>query len=63
MAAAVFLKLRQAADSLDIMPNRGRLISGGRRELATVAPYLIRYRVMAKGVEILEIRHAAREPQ
>ena len=61
-AARVFLKLRRAADALDIQPNRGRPIGGGRRELTTVHPYLIRYRVTAEGVEILQVRHGARKP-
>jgi toxin ParE1/3/4 len=51
-----------AGQALDVQPLRGRPISGGRRELTTVYPYLIRYRVKATGVEILEVRHGARAP-
>ena len=62
VAIATFLKLRRAADSLDRMPNRGRPIAEGRRELTHVHPYLIRYRVKGGVVEILEVRHGAQEP-
>jgi toxin ParE1/3/4 len=39
----------------------GRPISRGRRELTIIAPYLIRYRVREGRVEILSIRHGARD--
>lgn len=55
-------RLIAAGQSLDIQPLRGRAIRAGRRELTTVYPYLIRYRLTAKGVEILEVRHGARKP-
>lgn len=55
-------RLRTAAAALDRFPARGRPISQGRRELTHVPPYLIRYRVTANGVRILEVRHGAREP-
>ena len=61
-AAAVFLNLRDAAASLDLMPDRGRPVGGHRRELTHVRPYVIRYRVKEGRVEILEIRHRARRP-
>jgi addiction module RelE/StbE family toxin len=56
------LRLWNAAESLAEHPERGRMIGKGRRELAVVRPYLIRYRIMAEGVEILTIRHGARRP-
>jgi len=34
----------------------------GRRELLSVNPYAIRYRVVGDAVEIVTIRHGAREP-
>ena len=55
-------RLVQAARSLETLPDRGRIISRGRRELAVIAPYLIRYRHQADQVVILEIRHGARMP-
>lgn len=55
-------RLIAAGQALDIQPHRGRPIGGGRRELTSVHPYLIRYRVTAKGVEILEVLHGARKP-
>lgn len=54
------LRLRAAGDSLENFPERGRAIASGRRELVTVPPYLIRYRVKAGVVERLTVRHGAR---
>jgi addiction module RelE/StbE family toxin len=56
------LRLWNAAESLGEQPERARLIGNGRRELAIVRPYLIRYRVKGDVVEILTIRHGARRP-
>ena len=53
-------RLKLAAAALDRYPNRGRLISHDRRELAHVRPYLFHYRVVGEGVETLEVRHSAR---
>jgi len=55
-------RLHRAASSLEGSPDRGRLISRGRRELAVIHPYLIRYVLEGDRVVILEIRHGAREP-
>ena len=54
------LKLVAAAEDLSENPDRGRSVGNGRRELALIRPYLIRYRVEADAVFILRIRHAAR---
>jgi toxin ParE1/3/4 len=54
-------RLVSAARSLETSPDRGRQISRGRRELAVIPPYLIRYVHEAERVVILEIRHGARE--
>ncbi len=62
-AAKLAARLTAAGQGLDIQPERGRAIGGGRRELTHVRPYVIRYRVKGNGVEILEIRHAARKPE
>lgn len=61
-AARLAERLLQAGNALAQFSARGRSISQNRRELTVVAPYLIRYRVTADGVRILEVRHAAREP-
>lgn len=55
-------RLYRAAMSLESAPDRGRPISRGRRELAVIDPYLIRYIRYGERVLILEIRHGAREP-
>ncbi|MDO9472070.1 MAG: type II toxin-antitoxin system RelE/ParE family toxin [Caulobacter sp.] len=62
-ARRTFLRLVAASDSLAILPERGRPISSGRRELAHLLPYLIRYRARGNMVKILEVRHAARKPE
>lgn len=54
-------RLVNAARSLETSPDRGRPITRGRRELAVIPPYLIRYVHDAGRVVILEIRHGARE--
>jgi len=55
--------LRAAGDSLERFPHRGRLVRGtGMRELVSVSPYIIRYRVEGDEVRILRVRHSARRP-
>lgn len=54
-------KLIELADSLMEFPERGRDAGDGRREMTTVWPYILRYRVEAERVIILRIRHGARE--
>ncbi len=54
------IRLVSVAMGLEDHPNQGR--NAGRfRELATVPPYLIRYKVTAETVEILRIKHAAQQ--
>ena len=50
-------KLIDAANSLSSFPSRGRPVEGALRELATVPPYVIRYRVEGEMVVITRIRH------
>ncbi|PKP99316.1 MAG: addiction module toxin RelE [Alphaproteobacteria bacterium HGW-Alphaproteobacteria-15] len=50
-------RLIEAGDSLRAFPNRGRPAKSGRRELATVPPYVIRYRVEGQFVIIGDIKH------
>jgi plasmid stabilization system protein ParE len=62
--AAVRLAARivTAARSVEAAPDRGRPVGRGRRELAIIRPYLIRYIHERERVVILEIRHGARAP-
>jgi len=55
-------RLLATGDTLEGNPDRGRPLPRGRRELAVVAPYLIRYRIKGSTVVILEVRHGARRP-
>jgi addiction module RelE/StbE family toxin len=50
-----------AAFGLADFPERGRPIAGNRRELTTVPPYVIRYRVAGTAVQILRIWHGAQD--
>ncbi len=60
-AQRLTLKLRSAAESLASYPDRYRA-DGRDRELVTVRPYVLRYRVEAERVLILRVRHGARRP-
>ena len=51
-------RLFDAGNKLKDFPEQGRRY-GSIRELATVPPYVIRYRVGADRVEILRIKHGA----
>lgn len=55
-------RLINAGDSLKLFPERGRPVGRGRRELLSVKPYLIRYRVEGEDVVIMSVRHGARRP-
>ena len=59
-AQRMAIRLIAAGESLVTYPERSRSSSGGRRELATVPPYLIRYRIRGETVEIITVRHGAR---
>jgi toxin ParE1/3/4 len=59
--AYISRRLKTAGDSLSEFPERGAPISGGRRQLTHIPPYLIRYRVANDLVVILDIRHAAQD--
>ena len=52
-------RLFQAGQRLSDFPDVGRL-EGVTRVLATVPPYLIRYRVQREGVVIVGVRHGRR---
>lgn len=55
-------RLLTAGDSLAKFPARGRPVADGRRELATIPPYVIRYRYEGETVFILSVRHGAQLP-
>ena len=62
-AAAAHLaeRLIAVADSLAEYSERGRDAGDGRREMTTVWPYILRYRVESDTVLILRIRHGAQD--
>ncbi len=62
-AAHFFIQLKEAGDSLTHFAERGRPSRGGTRELTSLRPYIIRYRVAEDRVHIVTIRHAARRPE
>jgi toxin ParE1/3/4 len=52
-----------AGNGLAHFPLRGRSVPGtDMRELVSVRPYIIRYRVVGDEVIILRVRHAAQRP-
>ncbi len=61
-ANRVAASLIEAADSLAELPERGRQIRTGRRELVAVWPYVIRYRINDLTVMIVRVRHGRQEP-
>ena len=61
-ARRISRRLIDADDSLAQFPDRGRPVGSGRRELATIAPYVIRYRAAPDRVLILDKRHGAQRP-
>lgn len=62
-AQALGERLIAVADSLAEFSERGRDAGGGKREMTTVWPYVLRYRVEAERVIILRIRHGARNEE
>ena len=56
-------KLIAVADSLSTFSERGRDAGNGLREMTTVWPYILRYRVEEDQVIILRVRHGARLEQ
>ena len=62
-ASALGERLMTVADSLAEFSFRGRDVGDGRREMTTVWPYVLRYRVEGETVFILRIRHGARDEE
>ena len=61
-AEAMGARLMRAIEDLEVFPLRGRVIGRGLRELVTVRPYIIRYRIRSDTVQIIRIRHGAQNP-
>ena len=62
-AAHMAEALLTAGDSLVNFAHRGRPVPGTQlRELVSVSPYIIRYRIAGDVVVILRIRHTSRRP-
>jgi plasmid stabilization system protein ParE len=55
-------RLEMLGNSLASFPNRGRPAARGTRDMVTVRPYILRYRIVRESVLILGIRHSARQP-
>jgi toxin ParE1/3/4 len=60
-AGALADRFIEVADRLEVFPHRGRDVGDGRREITTVWPYVLRYRVVENVVIILRVRHGARD--
>ncbi len=56
------LRLVSVVESLADHPDRGRPV-GRLREMVAVSPYLVRYKVTAKEIQIIRIKHAAQRPE
>lgn len=57
-AASVAEKIIEAADSLTLLPGRGRSVPGTNlRENTLPYPYILRYRIDGDRVVILRVRH------
>ena len=61
-AESMGARFKRAIDDLELFPHRGRSVGRDLRELATVRPYVIRYRVTTGTVQIIRIRHGAQRP-
>jgi len=57
------IRVVDLTDSLETMPDRGRPVRPGVRELTSIRPYVIRYVVLEAEVRIMTIRHAAMKPE
>ena len=53
-------RLKALGNGLGDFPERGRPATHGAREMLTVRPYIMRYRVIRGNVLILRVRHSAR---
>ena len=58
-AARLAQRILNVADTLARFPDRGRPVANDLREMMTLVPYIIRYRVNDDSVEIIRVRHSA----
>ena len=56
-------RLFALGESLTDFPNRGRAAENGLREMVTVTPYILSYRVEGNEVSIVELRHSRQRPR
>jgi len=63
-ASRIAVQLLAAFDRLEYLPERGRPgVEPGTREITTIWPYVIVYRITATTVEILRVWHGAQDRQ
>lgn len=62
-AARLERQIVEVAESLILMPERGRPVGRERREIVVRPPYLMRYVVVGEEIHILFVGHAARRPE
>lgn len=55
-------RLFDAGNSLADFPERGRPAGRADRELVSVWPYVIRYRIVGRTILVLRVRHGMRRP-
>lgn len=55
-------RLVAAVESLADQPHRGRTLYSEVREMVAIRPYVVRYRVKGRAVQIIRIKHGAQEP-
>ncbi len=61
-ASRMAVELVAACDKLELFPERGKLgLREGTRELTTVWPYVIVYRIDGTDIDILAIWHGAQD--
>ena len=61
-ASRISVALVAACDRLEHLPERGRPgLVAGTREITTVWPYIIVYRITTEGVEIIRVWHGAQD--
>ncbi|HKP78273.1 MAG TPA: type II toxin-antitoxin system RelE/ParE family toxin [Phenylobacterium sp.] len=59
-ASRIAVQIVAACDALEHLPDRGRPgLVAGTREITLIWPYVIVYRVVGSGVEIIRVWHGA----
>jgi toxin ParE1/3/4 len=60
-AERVASRLIAAGESLSTFPRKGRIVRGEVRRLSLIWPYVLDYEINRGNVEILRVRHGARQ--